>query len=165
MDLHQHAFLDQYYDRAIKVARKHLDADVPVVLFSWQVFFPLWRRKRFPKEEYGRVAWDTHIYTGGHKTTDDALHAYDLALLLTRIFEWYQDNDVIVAEFALSNLRLGADMAHHDEWQKYADGVFKRIKRGCSGGALLWNYDCQWPSWSMKDANTTMGIAWNLQNL
>jgi len=29
-----------------------------------------------------------------------------------------------------------------------------------TGGALLWNFDCQYSAWGMKNSNETMGINW-----
>lgn len=37
-----HTFLAEYYPQAILAARKHLDASVPVVLFSWVFDFHRW---------------------------------------------------------------------------------------------------------------------------
>ena len=59
-----HAFLDTYFDEAIRRARETLSWDTPVVLFSWTYDFWRWPDNRFPYNSYGNTVWDTHIYTG-----------------------------------------------------------------------------------------------------
>lgn len=55
-------FLDGYFQDAIIAARKHLDQEVPVVLFSWTFTFDYWSQNHFPEDTYGKVMWDTHLY-------------------------------------------------------------------------------------------------------
>lgn len=76
-----HAYLLGYYAHAIMTARKHLDAEVPVVLYSWVNDFDLWYNKQYPQSKYGNVIWDTHLYTENADSVDEALSMYDADLL------------------------------------------------------------------------------------
>lgn len=72
----EHKFIDRYYDRAIKGARKHLDKSVPVSLFSWSYDFDLWASDRFSDfETYGNVKWETHLYTEAFDTVEQVVDA------------------------------------------------------------------------------------------
>jgi hypothetical protein len=67
---------------------------------------------------------------------------------------------MIIGEFALSDLTL--DNSQKSEWQSYADQIFPKIEEKCHGAALLWNFDCQYTSWSMKGLDEEVGVKWNL---
>lgn len=82
-----HTFLDVYYGEAILEARKYLNADVPVILFSWKYDFLRWSDQHYPRSIYGNVVWDTHAYPGfAYKTVDEALDAYKSILNMTSDF-------------------------------------------------------------------------------
>lgn len=124
-------------------AREHLDAEVPVLLFSWVYDFQLWYDKQYPQAKYGNVIWDTHLYTKDTDTVDEALSLYDADLLEILKFQRRQFQDVIVGEFSVSNLQLSTtDESTVSEWQRYANGVFKKLKERAKAGALFWNFDC-----------------------
>jgi len=67
---------------------------------------------------------------------------------------------VIVGEFAFSNLDQGEDQTW--AWQQYADRVFPKFQEKIKGGALIWNFDCQYSSWSMIGLAERMHVNWNL---
>ena len=48
------------------------------------------------------------------------------------------------------------------DWQQYVDSIFPLIETYAEGGALLWNWDCQFAGWSMKGLAEEIGITWNL---
>ena len=48
------------------------------------------------------------------------------------------------------------------DWQLYADSIFPLIETYAEGGALLWNWDCQFAGWSMKGLAEEIGVTWNL---
>ena len=100
-----HAFLDTYYDEAIRKARETLSWETPVVLFSWTYDFWRWGDNRFPWDQYGRTVWDTHLYTGGSADVNQVLGFYDSDLAQIRDFQNKQNAPVIVGEFAFSNLK------------------------------------------------------------
>ena len=58
-------------------ARKHIAWDVPVVLFSWTHDFWRWSDSHYPYDTYGKIVWDTHLYTSDQYSVDDALNSYD----------------------------------------------------------------------------------------
>jgi hypothetical protein len=155
-----HVFLEDYYEKAIFKAREHLDESVPVVLYSWIYDFLRWKTNRFPYDKYGKVQWDTHIYTPGSSNVDLLLELYEVDLLFVEEFEKLQNTEVMIGEFALSDLNL--DKSNIAEWQRYADEVFPKIQAKCSGAALLWNFDCQYSGWSMKGIAEDIGVKWNL---
>jgi len=155
-----HGFLDSYFDQAIKKARTILSKDMPVVLFSWTYDFWRWGDRRYPYDQYGNILWDTHMYTGGASSVDQVLSYYDGDLQKIQDFQWRQGQDVIVGEFAFSNLNQGEDQQW--AWQQYADQVFPKFQQKINGGALIWNWDCQWASWSMKKLAEVMHVNWNL---
>jgi hypothetical protein len=72
-----HAFLDDYFEKAIVKAREYLAPEVPVVLFSWVYDFYRWPDNRFPEDQFGKVQWDTHIYTPGASSVDEVLQNYN----------------------------------------------------------------------------------------
>ena len=47
-------------------------------------------------------------------------------------------------------------------WQQYADAIFPRLESSAQAGALLWNMNCQYASWSMKGLAEVMHVQWNL---
>ena len=49
-----------------------------------------------------------------------------------------------------------------DVWQGYADRIFPKFEEKVQGGALIWNLDCRYASWSMKGLEEKMGVHWNL---
>ena len=102
-----HAFLDTYYDEAIRRARETLSRETPVVLFSWTYDFWRWPDNRFPYNSYGNTVWDTHLYTHNRQSDDvnQVLGFYDSDLSKIRDFQNKQSAPVMVGEFALSNLK------------------------------------------------------------
>ena len=44
------------------------------------------------------------------------------------------------------------------DWQLYADSIFPLIETYADGGALLWNWDCQFAGWSMKGLAEEIGV-------
>ena len=50
------------------------------------------------------MLWDTHIYTPNADTVDDALELYESDLSKIATFQSRQAQDVLIGEFALSNL-------------------------------------------------------------
>jgi len=155
-----HAFLDTYFDEAIRRARETLSWDTPVVLFSWTYDFWRWPDNRFPYNSYGNTVWDTHIYTGGSDDVNQVLGFYDSDLSKIRDFQNKQSAPVMVGEFALSNLNRGEGETW--AWQQYADAIFPRLESSAQAGALLWNMNCQYASWSMKGLAEVMHVQWNL---
>jgi len=155
-----HWFLEDYYAQAINKARETLPLDMPVVLFSWTYDFWRWGDNSYPYEQYGKVLWDTHLYTGGSDSVDQVLGYYDGDLAKIQEFQSKQGTDVIVGEFAFSNLNQGEDQ--QSAWQQYADAVFPKFQERISGGALIWNFDCQYSSWSMRGMDEIMHVQWNL---
>ena len=47
-------------------------------------------------------------------------------------------------------------------WQQYADQIFPKLEAAVQAGALIWNLDCQYASWSMKGLAEVMHVQWNL---
>ena len=95
-----------------------------------------------------------------YSSVDQALSSYDGDLNGIQEFQGKQAADVIVGEFALSNLNQGEDQQW--QWQDYADRIFPKIQEKASGGALLWNWDCQYASWSMRGLDEVMHVKWHL---
>jgi len=162
-----HEFLDQYYEESIQTVRQILPEEFPVVLFSWIYNFDRWESNRFPSEQYGKVVWDTHIYTWSqhnHKPVEDleeVLSYYNKALMKIQKFQKDQNTSVLVGEFTLAN--LDRDENDTEAWQEYADRIYDKMKEVVQSGALLWNFDCNpCKSWSMKDLHEVMGVEWNL---
>lgn len=69
---------------------------------------------------------------------------------------------MIVGEFALSNLSEPGDDAHKSDWQKYADNIFYKFRDSGINFSVLWNFDCQYTSWGMKNMAQDTGIKWDL---
>ena len=66
----------------------------------------------FPSEQYGKIVWDTHIYTWSqhnHEKVEDleeVLSYYDKDLSKLQKFQKDQNTSVLVGEFTLANLEL-----------------------------------------------------------
>merc|ERR1719187_382297 len=141
-----HQFLDRYYDEAIMRVRDTMAWDFPVVLFSWTYDFGRWSDNRYPYNQYGSIVWDTHTYTGGSSNLDEVLGFYDWDLGQIQDFQNRQSAPMIIGEFAFSNLNRGE--SETDVWQQYADRIFPKFMEKVQAGALIWNFDCQYASWS-----------------
>lgn len=50
-------------------------------------------------------------------------------------------------------------MDHKDDWQRYADTLVPLLLEH-TAGILLWNFDCQYAAWGMKNSAENMGINW-----
>ena len=155
-----HEFLDQFYDEAIRRVRESLSWDMPVVLFSWTYDFNRWPDQRYSYDQYGSIVWDTHTYTPGSDNLDTVLSFYDWDLLQISNFQNRQAAPVLIGEFAFSNLNRGDQ--EREIWQEYVDRVFPKFQQKVQGGALIWNFDCQYASWSMEGLAETMHVQWNL---
>jgi len=155
-----HQFLDRYYDEAIMRVRETMPWDFPVVLFSWTYDFWRWVDNRYPYSQYGSIVWDTHTYTGGSSNLDEVLGFYDWDLSQIQDFQNRQGAPMIIGEFAFSNLNRGE--SETDVWQQYADRIFPKFMQKVQAGALIWNLDCQYASWSMKGLQEVMHVQWNL---
>ena len=57
---------------------------------------------------------------------------------------------------------LRRDESETEIWQEYADQIFPIFMSKIQTGALIWNFDCQFPSWSMKGLQEVMKVQWNL---
>ena len=84
-----------------------LNVCIPIVILLHR-----WESNRFPSEQYGKVVWDTHIYTWSqhnHKPVEDLeelLSYYNKALMKIQKFQKDQNTSVLVGEFTLANLEL-----------------------------------------------------------
>ena len=141
-----HDFLNSYYDGAIRKARETLPWETPVVLFSWTYDFWRWGDNRFPYDQYGKVVWDTHIYTPGSDDVNQVLGFYDWDLSKIRDFQNRQNAPVIIGEFAFSNLKykilkyflflnnvspLYCSRGEGETaiWQQYVDSIFPKFQQ------------------------------------
>lgn len=157
-------YLKTYYSGAITVARKYLPKDVPIILFSWTRDLGYWKNVQFPYDTYGNVMWDTHLYHQGSSDPTESLNQYTNDLNMVKDFATSTNASIFVGEFALVNLQVDRDQAHHDVWQKYAQDIFAKILDACDG-AILWNWDyikSNWASWGMLESasNDNMGLDW-----
>lgn len=159
LEFGQHFFLADYYHKAISEARKYVSNSTPLVAFSWPIYLPLWIIFGLSND----VIFDTHIYTPGASYLWQILDYYDLNLLMIRLYEWCTGRQVLLGEFALSNFQA----SHQDtrQWQLYADSIFAKMKKYVGAGALLWNFDCQYDSWSMSAISDKIGVRWHLNQL
>ena len=71
---------------------------------------PRWQWFKLPYDTYGKVMWDTHIYTfsqepGTSDNVDEVLSLYENALNKIRKFQESNRSPVIVGEFTLTNLQ------------------------------------------------------------
>ena len=57
---------------------------------------------------------------------------------------------------------VSRDSWEADVWQQYADKIFPKLQTEVQSGALIWNWDCQYASWSMKGLAEVMHVQWNL---
>ena len=105
-----HQFLDDYFEESIRKAREILPEDKPVILFSWVFDFWRWPDLRFPRAQFGRVMWDTHLYTFWREdgTSDDVDHVlglYDGQIQDCVNFQTRQEAPVIIGEFTFANFK------------------------------------------------------------
>ena len=112
-----HAFLDTYYEEAIRAARRHVDARIPIIVFEWPYNFERWPDHRFPADEFGAVLWDTHVYHHGYpKVSGDPslqMYAQEYEYDLCQITNFHQrqavpgeGGGVIIGEWSLAGEEL-----------------------------------------------------------
>jgi len=157
--------LDSYYDRAIREARKHLAAHVPIIVFEWTYNMHLWGDDRFPESEYGKVMWDTHIYTVWQSTynLEDTQNVYWNDMVRLESFHNRQSGGAFVGEWSIAG-------TYYDD--AYPDPAVKASKLRdlaswvvwCfmerSAGPLYWNLDANYTEWSYERSMEQYGIDW-----
>ena len=68
-------------------------------------------------------------------------------------------------ELSLPKLKFPFFSRGEDEteaWQEYVDRIFPKFETMVEAGALIWNFDCQYASWSMKGLQENMQVQWDL---
>merc|ERR1711920_236388 len=154
-----HNTLDNFYHRAILEVRNYLPADVPVVVFEWANDFNRWPNDRYPEWQYGKVIWDTHIYTtwNPQSTVEATMDLYWNDMLKLETFHNRQGGGAFVGEWALA----GTNFNENAEWyRRLAEWVVFCIMEG-SHGAVYWNLDA--PSrreWSFERVMNEYGVDW-----
>merc|ERR1719203_2494969 len=99
-----HGLLDSYYERAILEARAHLAAHIPIIVYEWTFNMHKWPTDRFPESEFGKVMWDTHIYTVW-KTThtmEETMDVYRGDMQKLQEFNSRQAGGALVGEWSLA---------------------------------------------------------------
>lgn len=154
-----HAFLRDYYRRAILAAREFLDASVPIVLFEWTYRTENWEDNAFPESDFGAVLWDMHLYQFPKNDDKWTTHAevrkaYKWDLEQLRHFSNAQGGRVFVGEFTLAGPSLG-----REETAELARWFVDQFAFATSG-FLLWAYDCQLTGWSMQRQGQHWELDW-----
>lgn len=109
----EHSFLKKFFEDACKLIRDEgIAMEKPCVVFSWTYDMDKWidwNNPMFPKETYGRVIFDTHLYhfPDGTWTLDQAKASYKDDLISTRRFFLDAQIDLIVGEYTLAGTGLG----------------------------------------------------------
>ena len=143
-----HTFISDFYELATLKARETLDAEVPILLFSWNYDFNKWKTGQFSDARFGNIVWGTHIYLPDNKSVDALLNQYDSQMKKVTDFSARMKQDSIIGEFCLAACTLDEE---DPEFKRYAKEIWDKFSD--SQAAILWNFDCQYTKWSFKDLN------------
>ena len=160
--------LRKFYQSAILKAREPapagigLDMNIPVVVMEWMPLWHYWNNKwdeYFPKETYGSVILDTHIYD--FKDTVEAEekewdnHHWD------KVNKISKQVPTMIGEYTLS---LSVDIPI-DELQGWAQYIQDRTHSNGTIGSAHWMWNNKaWKFWSMRSMSnlvTEGGIDWS----
>jgi len=158
-----HDTLDDYYARAIREVRKHLDSSIPVILFEWTFDMYKWRDNHFDAGQYGTVVWDTHIYTVWQVTynVQATQDVYWTDLERLDVFHNRQAGGAIVGEWALAGTEYddayGSQKAEaYRNLSSWVVWCFLERSHGCT----YWNWDANITQWSYERSKNDFGIDW-----
>lgn len=140
--------LADFYQGAIKAARRHLPPSKPLVIMEWTAWLPWWMaRPPLSYAEYGNVMFSTHLYYMGPTLEDQAAaratFAHDLEV--TRDFYEYTPYDMLVTEYAFNNHGTGGSQDVFD-YNSMASWFVNHFNEHGSG-SFVWNYDAGAASW------------------
>jgi len=127
--------------------RNYLPADVPVVVFEWANDFNRWPNDRYPEWQYGKVIWDTHIYTtwNPQNTVEATMDLYWSDMQKLETFHSRQAGGAFVGEWALSGTNFNANAEWYRRLAEWV--VFCFMER--SHGSVYWNLDApSYTEWS-----------------
>merc|ERR1711879_199398 len=98
--------LAEFYARAIRAARKHLDKNKPIVINEWPFWLFFWKEVKFKYTDYGRIQFSTHMYQFPKTPTIDQQEARDTFnehFGMVNDFFLGTGYEVLVTEYALNS--------------------------------------------------------------
>jgi len=145
----QRRVLLQWYRRAIPHIRKELPKEMAIIINEWPAWLPWWiEQEPLTYEEYGRVAFSSHLYHYGPYISDQdtarRIHLHDLHML--RTFWLNTRHDVLVTEYALNGHGSGSPANDVFEYNSYTNWFVNQLTRH-GIGSMVWNFDsssCAW---------------------
>jgi len=159
-----HGLLDSYYERAILEARAHLAAHIPIIVFEWTFNMHKWPTDRFPESEFGKVMWDTHIYTVW-KTTynmEETMDVYWGDMEKLQEFNSRQAGGALVGEWSLAGTEYDETYTPEEKADRLRElalwVVWGFMER--SNGCLYWNLDANYTEWSYERSTSAYSIDW-----
>jgi len=147
---HTRHHLQNFYHRAIRSARKHLDKDKPLIIFEWAARMWYWRHRRnwFTHEDYGRVMFSTHLFMYPNPPTvtqKAARDSFTAGIHAISEFALHTGYDVLVTEYALNSHGDGKKDDHFD-YNSLTDWFIHQFEQFAMG-SMVWNFDSFYPAW------------------
>jgi len=140
-------FLRDFYVKAIKVARTHLDEDKPIIIMDWPGWLDWWQHHgNFPYKDFGRIVLSTHVYEfWATSSLQDAKNTLQRSLDTLRNFSLKTDYDLLITEYALNSHGSGQGDDMFD-YNSFADWYAHQLSQ-MGIGSMIWNFDSYWPAW------------------
>jgi len=122
---------------------------IPIVVMEWMPLWHYWDNKwdhYFPKETYGSVILDTHIYEF-KDTVEEAEKAFVYNEYWNLVGRLSNQVPTMLGEYTL---RLNKTIPT-DELQGWAQFIQDELHSKGTIGSMVWNWTCrQHKSWSMR---------------
>jgi len=141
------SLLREFYTKAIKAARTHLDEDKPIVIMDWPAWLDWWQdHGKFTYKDFGHVVFSTHVYEfWATSSMQDAKNSLQRSLDILRNFTLRSDYDLLVTEYALNSHGSGQEDDMFD-YNSFADWYVHQLSQ-VGIGSMIWNFDSYWPAW------------------
>jgi len=139
--------LRDFYRKAIKAARTHLDDDKPIIIMDWPGWLDWWQdHGHFAYKDFGRIVLSTHVYEfWATASLNDAKSNLQRSLDTLRNFTLKSDYDLLITEYALNSHGSGQDDDMFD-YNSFADWYVHQLSQ-VGVGSMIWNFDSYWPAW------------------
>eukprot|EP00928_Gymnodinium_smaydae_P098681 TRINITY_DN9230_c0_g1_i1.p1 TRINITY_DN9230_c0_g1~~TRINITY_DN9230_c0_g1_i1.p1 ORF type:complete len:564 (-),score=78.63 TRINITY_DN9230_c0_g1_i1:62-1753(-) len=137
-------FLKDYYEAACGRMRRHLNLNIPCVLFSWAGDLGWWQDHKVDAGKFGTIWYDTHIYKRS-STLQAAISSYWGDYELVRAFD-LSVGGILVGEWSLALHSFDQD----DDAKAMVAWFVQKMQ--CFGvGSVYWTYDHGGGAWSFMD--------------
>jgi len=157
--------LRNFYSKAIKAARTHLDDDKPIIIMDWPGWLDWWQEHgNFTYKDFGRIVLSTHVYDfWATASLQDAKSTLQRSLDTLRNFTLKSDYDLLITEYALNSHGSGQNDDMFD-YNSFADWYVHQLSQ-VGIGSMIWNFDSYWPAWGSVAYNMVGNSQIDWQNI